>query len=418
MPSASSFKISPNNLFRSKPSIPGSRKSKVALFASFFIRQSSSFIPGRASADDKVPIVPKPPSTNWFTTHPALSDSLSFLDSLIRRTREELHDASVLKRFSAPATFAGTGVRLKWLKWRMESRLSEANAEEQAIFKVLWNPQSQWHDRFTVGMILQGSGGRELSMIEYDTALAKLNELKALKRYLVFLKTTQLSTNPNQINQLDQDLQKALLMFTKPDRMGKSIKNEEFGRDHLGRFYGVGRKKESTARVWMIEVQVPKIPSIETSNAQVASSVKDDSVPTLTSELTTTQPEPSDDLRHIPLGQIICNGRPINDYFHTPRQRATALRALEITDTLGHYNIHVLTHGGGKMGQAAAISHALANAVMNALQESAKTDSTAQERHARKVLSKSQLTLRDPRVVERKKTGKPGAKSSYRWVKR
>lgn len=68
------------------------------------------------------------------------------------------------------------------------------------------------------------------------------------------------------------------------------------------------------------------------------------------------------------------------------------------------------------MGQAAAISHAIANALMNALQEAAKTDSTAQERHARKVLAKSQLTARDPRVVERKKTGKPGAKSSVRYL--
>ncbi|EGG07355.1 uncharacterized protein MELLADRAFT_105908 [Melampsora larici-populina 98AG31] len=310
-------------------------------------RQSSSFIPGRSSSsslEEKHTIVPKPTSPNWFTTHPALSDSLSELDSLIKRSRETLYESSVLKRFSAPATFAGTGVRLKWLKWRMEEEIKKSvtsNEEENKIYKTLWSSSPSWHDFDVISTILQGNEGRSLRMIEYTVTLNKLNEIKSLKKYLLFLEFSNLSnrTHASKIQSLNQEINQVLLKFIKPDRIRKSIKNEEFGRDRLGRFYGIGKKKE-------------------------------------------------------------------------------ILQTIFLTSSLGHYNIHLLAHGGGKMGQAAAVSHALANALMNALQDSAKTDSTAQERHARKVLSKSQLTLRDPRVVERKKTGKPGAKSSYRWVKR
>lgn len=332
MPTASSFKLT-SRLLRPNITLSGSSKPTPAYTSSHLIRQSSSFIPGRAAADDPISQVPKPPSTNWFTTHPTLSDSLDFLDSLIHRTRTKLHEASVLKRFSAPATFSGTGVRLKWLKWRMEEQLSGMNDKDRSICKTIWDPQAKWHDIFTTGSILQGSQGRELRMVEYTATITKLNEIKSLKRYIAFLKNTQLSPASQTIDQLDQELDRVLLAFSKPDRAHKSIKDEEYGRDRLGRFYGVGKKKESTARAWMIEVQVPEPTKEVTAQPEITLPVAGDRVANIiTSHPPAVQPETSPALRHVPLGQIICNGRSIADYFHTPRQRATALRALEITE--------------------------------------------------------------------------------------
>ncbi|KAH9815003.1 ribosomal protein S9/S16-domain-containing protein [Melampsora americana] len=362
-----SIKLSSNLMISS---LSSTRRSRPNTIHSFNNRSTSSFIPGRRSNEDHHQtqsnnniIIPKPTSPNWYTTHPALSDSLFKLDSIIKRSREELYRSNVLKRFSAPVTFEGTGIRLRWLKYRMQESLknsnsiksttgvgaeseSESESEKIKLFNILWSSSSKWHDLEKMSELLQGNEGRSLRMIEYKITLKKLNEIKSLKRYLSFLNFSHLSSilqqDPQQklqIERLNQEIDQILLKFLKPNLIQTSIQDKEFGRDRLGRFYGIGKKKET-------------------------------------------------------------------------------LRALEITDSLGHYNIHILTHGGGKMGQAAAISHALANALMNALQDSAKTDSSAQERYAKKVLSKSQLTLRDPRVVERKKTGKPGAKSSYRWVKR
>ncbi|OAV87209.1 hypothetical protein PTTG_03056 [Puccinia triticina 1-1 BBBD Race 1] len=385
--------------------------------AAAFIRLASSFVPSTTQTEP----LPKPPSTNWFTTHPALSDSFSHLDSLIHRSRQNLHAIQILKRYSASPDFTGTGIRSKWLKWKMLDQ-SQTESSHQ-LFNLLWSNQIKWHQLPTMSILVQANENRPLRMIEYNHLIDKLNELKALKKYLIMAKSLQLTTSSNleEINELDAKIENELLKYSIPETQASLTKRQAIERDHLGRFHGMGRKKESTARAWMIEVKIPdtQLSSNEPSSSSGESSsasteplvLPDQSAPASEEKQITSNPD-------LPLGQIIINGRSIVDYFHTPRQRATAIRALEITNCIGHYNIHLLVHGGGKMGQAAAASHAIANCLLKALNEAGKTDGTAKERFAKKLLLKSQLTLRDPRVVERKKTGKPGAKSSYRWVKR
>lgn len=292
--------------------------------------------------------------------------------------------------------------------------------QDHQVFDLLWNNQIKWHSLHSMAILLQPNELRPLKMIEYTHAIKRLNELRGLKKYLMIAKALQLTNDP-EINELDSEIQGILLQYIKPQDTARISKAQEIERDHLGRFYGLGRKKESTARAWMIEVKIPELPSKTTPSTTLESSSEPQDQSSTSPKPT---PEPTDDQELIlsshdlPLGQIIINGRPLVNYFHSPRQRATAIRPMEITNCIGHYNIHILTHGGGKMGQAAAISHAISQALMKALTEAGRTDGTAQERYAKKVLVKSQLSLRDPRVVERKKTGKPGAKSSYRWVKR
>ncbi|KAA1064167.1 37S ribosomal protein S9, mitochondrial [Puccinia graminis f. sp. tritici] len=386
------------------------------------IRLASSFVPTTTSSSQIEPL-PKPPSTNWFTTHPALSDSFSHLDSLIHRSRQNLHRIQILKRYSASADFTGTGIRSKWLKWKMLGE-NEQNEDSHQLFKLLWTNQIKWHPLATMSILVQANENRPLRMIEYNHLIDKLNELRALKKYLIIAKSLQLTTittDLEEINELDSKIENELLKYSVPDTQTTLSKRQQLERDHLGRFHGIGRKKESTARAWMIEVKIPEPEQQQSPPPPSTSASSDPSTeppPPETQAITTNPEEQLISDPELPLGKIIINGRSIVDYFHTPRQRATAIRALEITNCIGHYNVHLLVHGGGKMGQAAAASHAIANCLLKALNQAAKTDGTAKERFAKKVLVKSQLALRDPRVVERKKTGKPGAKSSYRWVKR
>ncbi|KAI7942330.1 hypothetical protein MJO28_012357 [Puccinia striiformis f. sp. tritici] len=428
-----------------------------------FTRKASSFVP---STTTQLEPLPKPPSTNWFTTHPALSDSFAHLDSLIHRSRQNLYSVQVLKRYSASPDFSGTGIRSKWLKWKMLESQSNGTTDpkQQHLFKLLWGTnQIKWHQLATMSLLVQENENRKLKMIEYSHLTDRLNELKSLKKYLIIVKSLQLDkANLEEINKLDSQIEHELLKYSVPEHQASLTKRQPIERDHLGRFSGMGRKKESSARAWMIEVKIPDSilspveasssvlpsePPSSPSSSSSSSSSNDDPIETLvanptetntietnstdinsteaksteikSTETNSTETEKvTQDHLFLPLGKIMINGRSIVDYFHTPRQRATAIRPLEMTNCVGHYNIHILVHGGGKMGQAAAASHAISNCLLKALNEAGKTDGSAKERFAKKVLLKSHLTLRDPRVVERKKTGKPGAKSSYRWVKR
>jgi small subunit ribosomal protein S9 len=300
------------------------------------IRLASSFVPSTTSSSQIEPL-PKPPSTNWFTTHPALSDSFSHLDSLIHRSRQNLHRIQILKRYSASADFTGTGIRSKWLKWKM-LRENEQNEDSHQLFKLLWTNQIKWHPLATMSILVQANENRPLRMIEYNHLIDKLNELRALKKYLIIAKSLQLTTittNLEEINDLDSKIENELLKYSVPDTQTSLSKRQQLERDHLGRFHGIGRKKESTARAWMIEVKIPE-PEQQQQHSlpPLTSTSSDPSTEPPSSEQKPITTNPEEQLisnPELPLGKIIINGRSIVDYFHTPRQRATAIRALEIT---------------------------------------------------------------------------------------
>lgn len=80
--------------------------------------------------------------------------------------------------------------------------------------------------------------------------------------------------------------------------------------------------------------------------------------------------------------------------------------------TIGLYNVHLLTHGSGPSSQSHACAMALSRALLSALGDRDNLSLGVEDRYGRKSLAKSGLAKRDPRVVERKKTGKKGAKAA------
>ena len=62
-------------------------------------------------------------------------------------------------------------------------------------------------------------------------------------------------------------------------------------------------------------------------------------------------------------GQVIINGKPLDDYFHEDKDRAAVLGPLKITDQLSRVDVFVSTKGGGITGQAGAVSQGLARAM-------------------------------------------------------
>jgi small subunit ribosomal protein S9 len=126
------------------------------------------------------------------------------------------------------------------------------------------------------------------------------------------------------------------------------------------RWYGTGRRKESTARVWI--------------------TVGD--------------------------GQIQINERPFDEYFPREGWRVMMQQPLDLVEQRGKLNIAVNVKGGGLSGQAGAVRHGLTRALMEMNPE------------FRPPLKKAGFVTRDPRTVERKKYGRPGARKRFQFSKR
>ncbi|CAN8254855.1 unnamed protein product [Cochlearia groenlandica] len=130
--------------------------------------------------------------------------------------------------------------------------------------------------------------------------------------------------------------------------------------DETGRAYGTGRRKCSTARVWIIPGN----------------------------------------------GKFLVNEKEFDVYFPMLDHRAALLRPLAETKTLGSWDINCTVKGGGTTGQVGAIQLGISRALQN------------WEPDMRTALRNSGFLTRDSRIVERKKPGKAKARKSFQWVKR
>jgi small subunit ribosomal protein S9 len=130
--------------------------------------------------------------------------------------------------------------------------------------------------------------------------------------------------------------------------------------DAQGRAYATGKRKNAVARVWI-------------------------------------KPGP---------GRAVVNGKLLEKYFARPVLRMILQQPLAAAKRDGQYDLAISVAGGGLSGQAGAVRHGLAKALVN------------YEPDLRPVLKKEGFLTRDPRVVERKKYGKKKARRSFQFSKR
>jgi small subunit ribosomal protein S9 len=105
-------------------------------------------------------------------------------------------------------------------------------------------------------------------------------------------------------------------------------------------------------------------------------------------------------------GKITVNGRAFDNYFPLETQRSQATLPLTTTGTTEKFDVRVNVSGGGPNGQADAVRHGIARALL-------KFDATL-----RPPLKAEGLLTRDPRMRERKKYGQPGARKRFQFSKR
>lgn len=126
------------------------------------------------------------------------------------------------------------------------------------------------------------------------------------------------------------------------------------------RYYGTGHRKNATAKVWLSSGQ----------------------------------------------GNITVNNRTTGHYFGRASLEALIMQPFEVTETVGRFDVFIRALGGGISGQAGAVRHGIAKALVES------------DPDLRPALRKLGYLTRDPRVKERKKAGRKRARRGFQFSKR
>ncbi|MGV3721168.1 MAG: 30S ribosomal protein S9 [Actinomycetota bacterium] len=105
-------------------------------------------------------------------------------------------------------------------------------------------------------------------------------------------------------------------------------------------------------------------------------------------------------------GNITVNGRTLPEYVQRRSLELIVMQPLERTDTVGQFDIKAKVLGGGVAGQAGALRHGISKALIAAAPD------------LRPPLRRGGFLTRDPRVKERKKYGRKGARRGFQFSKR
>ncbi len=105
-------------------------------------------------------------------------------------------------------------------------------------------------------------------------------------------------------------------------------------------------------------------------------------------------------------GKVTVNGKNWEEYFTTEALRGFIAQPFQVSGTVDKFDLNVRLDGGGMSGQAGALRHGIARALV------------AFDESYRAVLKSNGMMTRDSRVKERKKPGQPGARKRFQFSKR
>ncbi|KAJ8522452.1 hypothetical protein ONZ45_g967 [Pleurotus djamor] len=249
--------------------------------------------------------------------------------------------------------------------------------------------QPVWKDKDEMSSVFQS----KMTTSRYRRVLALLNQLNDYHRIAKTAGCEQLAEGISHVVEFFE-------RGNKDDVLARG-KRKAVSLDDLGRSYSLGKRKTSAARVWMIPVRVDEASSSPGRPTQSKDSVED------ILGIEPISPNPTnDDKIAVPTSTILINNIPLSEYFSSSTDRERIVRPLKIAGVLGAYNVFALVRGGGTTGQAGAVAHGISKGLV------------IHEPGLDTVLRRSKLLRRDPRMVERKKTGLAKARKRYTWVKR
>lgn len=214
---------------------------------------------------------------------------------------------------------------------------------------------------------------------------------------------------------LAESIKPVLALFERQDKddvLARAVR-KHVPLDRYGRSYTVGKRKESAARVWIIPVREPatdKATTVASSPVSTSSSSDADLLTPVVKDAFAPSPDAAASRVPVTLTTILVNNVPLNKFFAATADRECVVRPLKLAGVLGAFNVFAIVRGGGTTGQAGAIAHGIAQGIVAHVPE---VDPILRKGGARSnILPVSTLTplsaklmKRDPRMVERKKTG-------------
>ncbi len=105
-------------------------------------------------------------------------------------------------------------------------------------------------------------------------------------------------------------------------------------------------------------------------------------------------------------GKVTVNGQDISQYFGQETLRMLIKEPFQLTETTDRFDLLSRVRGGGSSGQAGALRHGIARALLKA------------DENLKPILRKAGMLTRDPRMKERKKYGQRGARAWFQFSKR
>ncbi|KII92833.1 hypothetical protein PLICRDRAFT_27806 [Plicaturopsis crispa FD-325 SS-3] len=305
--------------------------------------------------------LPRPESSHFFTVREGFYDQVAGLEEAINYTR---HSLRLLHLYPLPP-FARASLPELRPMWR---QMADMQTEVKG-----------------------------LNTTRYRQLIELLTEINEYYRIAVAAGETRLSESLRGIISLYERTNKDKILAA---RTKKTVKFDQFGRS-----YTVGRRKTSSARVWIIPVQPHQVVAaggvlekkVEPADAAVDLFVGDEGKP---------QSAFSKPAVGVTSTTVLVNNRPLAEYFPIAADREAVIRPLKLAGALGAYNVFTIVRGGGTTGQSGAISNGIAKGL------------AAHDPSIANILRKAKLVRRDPRMVERKKTGFAKARKRYTWVKR
>lgn len=263
----------------------------------------------------------KPESPTFYTTKPSYNDTLQMLEQLMREVKRALEHAYVIAPNARPPPLPQGPTNIWVSRGEMSSRLGlslRASQYRSILMRLVLLLRYRALVDEHLGVGTRGASEQQL-VAHYHSVLADFFAVKSEQETSTFSIKTQ-------------------------SRVRGMI-------DALGRAYARGRRKESSANVWVTRA-------------------KDGSI-----------------------GRILVNGAPLAEYFSRTEHRESVTWPLKLAGGLGAFNVFALTRGGGASGQAGAVAHGMSNALVACL---AHTDAPDAERIAletRSVLSKGAYYL-------------------------
>ncbi|KAI0374104.1 ribosomal protein S5 domain 2-like protein [Pilatotrama ljubarskyi] len=315
------------------------------------------------------PPKPKPESPTFYTGRSSYYDQLLALEAAAKQTRAALQQLQLLPL----------------------PRFAQQNLPPL---------QQVWKSKVDLGELMEA----QLTTSRYRRFISQLNQLNEYRRLAEVAGHVELA----------ERLQGVLDMFERENKdvilargKGKPVKFDEFGRS-----YTIGRRKESTARVWVIKVQTSPEEPAASSSAAPSETAAPSEAPLPSAPATGIVGFESGPLStgptqiEVPTTNILVNNIPLADYFPHLSDRERIVRPFRVAGLIGAFNVFALVRGGGSTGQSGAVALGIAKGLAAHVPE------------VEQLLRKAKMLKRDPRMVERKKTGRAKARKAYTWVKR